>query len=124
MVKATKKKKVKSVSSTISSPPPAGSSKNSANDALRSVKFKYHAGKFSASSKTIRSEVNAGAVPLEAREVRWDEIAETNGWDPAYIESFLEQDTLPPATDPELPKRSRGVSIAVHHKRQKLNTLF
>ncbi|KAJ2913845.1 hypothetical protein MD484_g6552, partial [Candolleomyces efflorescens] len=92
MVKGIKKKKVKS--------------------------FKYHAGKFSAFSKTIRSKVNAGAVPLEAREVRWDEIAETNGWDPAYIESFLEQDTLPPATDPELPKRSRGNKVLHEWKKE------
>ncbi|KAJ2914486.1 hypothetical protein MD484_g5955, partial [Candolleomyces efflorescens] len=120
MVKAnSSKKKVKSVSSTISSPPRPGSSANTVNNALRSIKFKYHAGKYSASNRTIRSDVNAGpSLPDTQRPVRLEDFVEMNGWDPQYIQSFLENDTLPPQTDPELPKLSRANKVLHEWKKE------
>jgi hypothetical protein len=42
-------------------------------------------------------------------DVVWNRVHQSAGWDQGYVDSFLSQDKLPPANDPELPK-PKGVS--------------
>ncbi|KAF6741037.1 hypothetical protein DFP72DRAFT_863318 [Ephemerocybe angulata] len=51
----------------------------------------------------------------------WLDASEQNGWDPAYIDSFLEKDLLPPTEDPEAdtsddnPRRPTGQGDRAKH---------
>ncbi|KAF6740893.1 hypothetical protein DFP72DRAFT_996362 [Ephemerocybe angulata] len=52
----------------------------------------------------------------------WLDASEQNGWDPAYIDSFLEKDLLPPTEDPEAdtsddnPRRPTGQGDRAKHE--------
>jgi hypothetical protein len=114
-----KKKKVKMKVSkytpTSTLLPGSSSSQSTRKETMHSTKLKHIGSRFSVNHRVLKSEVNLSTVTNiseKGHPMGWDKIADTNGWDPGYVESFLEKDALPPATDPELSEQTKGKGVS------------
>jgi hypothetical protein len=74
---------------------------------------------FKVTDSAFRSDVNAVIAAFAWKETHlsnteldavWDRVHQSSGWDQGYVDSFVNQDKLPPEADPELPKTNgKGV---------------
>jgi hypothetical protein len=119
--KRRKKEKLKSVSYMPKSlPKQAGSSSQPSKEALCHTNYKIVNGRLKVSQTVHLSTVNTGVPTKPGTPVEepvecagWDDLAETNGWDPAYIASFLEAATLPLQSDPELLQKTKESGVCI-----------
>jgi hypothetical protein len=68
---------------------------------------------FSGINTTRAPEIPKGTV-LDLLQA-WNRVALGNGWDQNYVNSFIENEDVPPTHDPDLPSRSRepGVRLSL-----------
>jgi hypothetical protein len=82
-------------------------------------KLKTTAAGFKVTGSAFRSDVNTAIAAFTWKETNlsnsqmdavWDRVHQSAGWDQGYVDSFVNQDKLPPEADPELPKTNgKGV---------------
>jgi hypothetical protein len=87
---------------------------------VRVKKLKFTASGFKATDTHYHSDVNADIAAFAWKETVlsdsqlnavWDRVHQSAGWDQGYVDSFVNMDQLPPATDPDLlPTAQKGVS--------------
>jgi hypothetical protein len=87
---------------------------------VRIKKLKVVDGGFKVKDTSFRSDVNAAIAAFTWKEHNltnsqlyavWDQVHQRAGWDQGYVDSFVNQDKLPPENDPELPnEKGKGVS--------------
>ncbi|KAF6741966.1 hypothetical protein DFP72DRAFT_994725 [Ephemerocybe angulata] len=132
MPKSSKKKpsKIKMSTytpSTLDAPPPVGGLSSSTSRTLQTTKLKSHAlGGFKVAALAAPSGVHAPDVTVndtrttEEILASWATAGELNGWDRAYVDSFLENDLPPPMEDPEVsdeePTRKRPKGQGALHE--------
>lgn len=118
-----KRKRIKGTSYTpdvISKNP----SKNSASQArtLQTTKLKSISGGFRVASSRGISGVSVPNVdindPRSTEDIidSWFETPEEYGWDEAYVNGFVEKETVPPSQDPETaaqPTKSTGKGVRI-----------
>jgi hypothetical protein len=77
---------------------------------------------FKVTDSSIYSGVNATIAAFTWKETHltdsqidavWDRVHQSLGWDQGYVDSFVNQDMLPPEADPELPKMTSGKGVGV-----------
>lgn len=87
--------------------------------AMKVKKLKSTGAGFRVTDSAFRSDVNAVIAAFAWKETHlsssqldavWDRVHQSSGWDQGYVDSFVNQDKLPPEADPELPKTNgKGV---------------
>jgi hypothetical protein len=87
---------------------------------VRVKKLKTTESGFRVTDTRYHSDVNAAIAVFAWKETQlsdtqldalWNQVHQSAGWDPGYVDSFVEMDQLPPESDPELPKTGqKGVS--------------
>jgi hypothetical protein len=89
---------------------------------MKVQKLKATAAGFKVNDSLFYSDVNATVAAFTWKETHlsdsqidavWDRVHQTSGWDQGYIDSFVNQDMLPPEADPDLPKTTSGKGVGV-----------
>ncbi|KAF6752347.1 hypothetical protein DFP72DRAFT_850145 [Ephemerocybe angulata] len=134
--KASKKSKIKISAYTPTTldapPPPLTDIRASTSRTLQTTKLKSHTiGGFKLATQASASGMCAPDVKVndsrttEEILASWLDAGEEHGWDPAYIDSYLERDLRPPLSDPEEseglsePKRPTGEGDRAKHEWKK-----
>jgi hypothetical protein len=89
--------------------------------AVKVKKLKTTDAGFRVNDTSFYSAINASIAAFTWREtdlsdsemdVVWDRVHQSAGWDQGYVDSFVNQDKLPPENDPELPKaKTKGKGV-------------
>jgi hypothetical protein len=116
-----KKEKIKHATHVPTSAHRQGPGTNPLIHAVKVKKLKITDTGFRVSDSSFHSAINAAIAAFTWKEtdlsdsemdVVWDQVHLSAGWDQGYVDSFVNQDKLPPENDPELPKaktKEKGV---------------
>jgi hypothetical protein len=116
--KSGKKEKLKCATHV----PPAHAQQGS-NATLKVKKLKATESGFKVTGSSFSSGVNAAIAAFTWKEAdlsdaqldaMWDQVHQSSGWDQGYVDSFVNQDKLPPENDPDLPK-AKGKGVRTEH---------
>ncbi|RXW14661.1 hypothetical protein EST38_g11192 [Candolleomyces aberdarensis] len=116
-----KKQKIK-LATHIPSLALGSSSKHIPAPTVKVKKLKATGMGFKVTDSSFHSDVNAAIAAFTWKETQltdsqmdavWDRVHRSSGWDQGYVDSFVNQDKLPPEADPELPKTTSGKGVGV-----------